>query len=369
MIVTDFVTFEARSVRQAMRPILAVVERRNTIPILSCARITIDNDGAKIIGTDLDMQITATVDVLEAKGKFSICLDARKLAEIATANGVGRMKIAPLDGKAEISIDDDAASYIMPTLPVDDFPDMAGKRGVLIERFGNGSLAALMNKVKWCISTEDTRYYLNGVAWQFKRDGRRFVATDGHKLAACRYSGDAGDQPDRIIPRKLVGIIAQHLKSADVSIYASPASHPRIDILSPGLTIRAKLIDGTFPDWSRVVPGDNKYAISLQRGEIMAAIDQATAIGSQRVRAVRFAPNDGRMFVEHKSAEYGAARVRTSVSWPEGAPDFGFNHQYFRIVAANCDNEIEVRMTNSAAPFTFHDSDETMTRVLMPMRV
>lgn len=367
---TDFVTVEARALRQAMKIILAVVERRNIVPILSCARLKYDDAGFRITGTDLDTEITASVDLIDGKHGLDICIDARKLAEIAAAAGVMPMKIERTGNGVTITLDSGAAIYTIPAFPSEDFPTVPGERGDLIEQFGNGSLAALMSKVKWCISTEETRYYLNGIAWQSNKNGRYFVATDGHRLAACRYDGETGDQPDRIIPRKLVGIITQHLKGANVKLHAVPATNmPRLDILAPGITIRSKLIDGTFPDWTRVVPSDHKHVFKFRCDEITTAMTQATAIGNERTKAVKFAPGEDKLVIEHSSAEFGKARVMTSAVWPEGADEFGFNSHYFRMVAANCESEMELRMTDRAAPFSFHDSDETMTRVLMPMRV
>lgn len=367
---TNFVTVEAREIRQAMRVVCAVVERRNTIPILSHVLLTHDANGLHITGTDLDIEIEATVGVIEGKGKWQIAVDAKRLANIAAVGGVMPMKIVPgEDNKAAITLDE-AASYLVNTLPADDFPIMQGERADVIETFSNGSLAALFNKVKWCISTEETRYYLNGIAWQFRKDGSRFVATDGHKLAACRYAtAPTATAVDMIIPRKLVGIITTHLKNADVKIFAIKDSVTRLDIVSPGISIRSKLIDGKFPDWSRVVPAKVEHSFKINRGEIITAVQQAIAIGSDRVRGIRFAPDKGRAVIEHKAVDFGSASIKTSVEWSKGMGAFGFNHSYFLTVASNCQGDFEIGGACPASPFVFKDSDETMTRVMMPMRV
>jgi len=363
---TNFVTVEARALKLALKPIISVVERRNTIPILSCALLTITNYAFTVTGTDLDISATVHVDVIEAGEPFSICIDARKLSDIAKASGVSPMRIERTETGVTITIDD-AAIYQMPTLPAADFPVISGDRGALIEGFGNGSFAALLAKVKWCISTEETRYYLNGVAWEAKKDGLYFTATDGYKIAACRYAGDVVERPSRIIPRKAVGVIIQHLKSADVQIYEHGSS---IEIVSPGMTLKTKLIDGTFPDWQqRVIPTEHKHAMKIQKGEVVTAINQATAILSERTRAISFAPKAGRLAIQTNCPEYGTASIPTSAAWADGAEKFGFNASYFQMMLANCHGEVELRMTDSSAPFSFHDGDETMIRVMMPMRV
>ena len=366
---SNFVTVEARDLRKAMKLALDIVEARNTIPILGYVRLRVGKNGFRVIATDLDIEAMIHVDTIDRSDALDICIDAKRLHEIAAAAGVMPMKITEGDGDATISLDDGAATYTIRTLPSVDFPSFDWKRTQEIEGFSNGQLAALLNKVKFCISTEETRYYLNGVAWQIGKTGRHFVSTDGHKLAACRYSkeGDEGGIT-RIIPRKTVGIITKHLAGKDVKIFATERASA-IDIASPGMMIRTKLIDGTFPDWARVVPHSKEFTLKLKRSEIVTAIVQATAIGSDRVRGVKFEGDKSGLVVEHHAVEFGKARVKTSVAWPDKAPSFGFNHQYFRLIAANCDDEIELDFNCAASPFVFRDADETMTRVLMPMRV
>lgn len=366
---SNFVIIEAREIKRAMKIVNAVVERRNTIPILSNVLLSHDADGLHITGTNLDIEIKATVSTIEGKGNWRVTVDAKRLADIAAAGGVMPMRIVPReDGTMSISLDD-VATYVAITLPAIDFPHVEAERSDMIEAFSNGSLAALFNKVKWCISTEETRYYLNGIAWQFRDDGARFIATDGHKLAACRYANaPTSTAPDMIIPRKLVNIITTHLKNADIKIFAVKGTATRIDITSPGITMRAKLIDGTFPDWSRVVPATVEHSFKINRGEIIAAVRQATAIGSGRIRGIKFAPDNGSVVLEHKAIDFGTARVKTSTNWPDGMSEFGFNHAYFLTIANNCHGDFEIGAVNPGTPFVFSDGDETMTRVMMPMR-
>lgn len=367
---TDFVTVEGRTLKQALKPVVAVIERRNTIPILGHVRLSLDKTGLRITGTDLDIEATANLDVIDGAGEWSTCLPANVLASIAAASGSMNVRIEPREYDATVSIDD-VATYDVHGLPAGDFPEFGYKRDKLIEAFTNGMLAATLSKVAWCISTEETRYYLNGVAWQSRPDGCRFVATDGHRMALCRYSAAEDEPSSRIIPRKTVGIIARYLAGKDVKIFATDKDTV-IDIVSPDVTFRTKLIDGTFPDVDRVIPRDDalKYDFVFRRDEIISAITQATAIGGDAGRAIRFMPDQGRVMIERQSPDFGRSAVKTSAAWPAGILDpFGFNARYFKEMAGSCQGDLTLRMMDGGAPFSITDEDETMLRVLMPMRV
>jgi DNA polymerase-3 subunit beta len=373
----NFVTVEGRALKQAMTIVRSVIERRNTIPILGFAKLTHNDAGLRITGTDLDMEIGADIDVIDgAGGEWSICLNAATLASIARV--AGRMNIRIELGeadKATITLGDKAAIYEVSTLPETDYPSLDGARGDLIETFTNGMLAATLGKVAWCVSTEEVRYYLNGVCWHMTADDRRFVATDGHRMAICQYAKEGAEPASRIIPRKTVAIIAEHFARQDVSVFALDNPN-RLDFTAPGLVLRTKLIDGSYPDYHRVVPaGDRQaFAFDMRREEMMTAIDHATALGGDRQTAVKFYNAGGVVAINRRAADFGTATVTTTAPWARDdynkvdAPTFGFNGRYLREVAGRCSGRIKLRMIDAGSPFSIHDDDETMTRVLMPMR-
>ncbi|MHB0785605.1 DNA polymerase III subunit beta [Bradyrhizobium sp. 5.13L] len=367
-----FVVVEGRALKQAMKIVAAIIERRNTIPILSHAKITHSDAGLRISGTDLDLEAHVDLDVIDGTGgEWSACINASVLAGIARVAGTMNVRIERADNdlKGTITLGDGAAFYEIETLSETDYPEIVGDRGPLIEAFTNGMFATMLDKVRWCVSTEEVRYYLNGVCWHITPKDRRFVATDGHRMAICQYAKEGGEETKRIIPRKTVRIITEHLAGKDVKLFAVEPG--KIDIVSPGVTIRAKLIDGTYPDYTRVLPNRHDFTFDLKRDEIVAAIDQATAIGGDRTTAIKFSNQDGRAVIERRSADFGSARVKTSTAWPAGKETpgaFAFNSRYLREVANACQGAITLRMVDHSSPFTIHDEDATMTRVLMPMR-
>ncbi|UPK31844.1 DNA polymerase III subunit beta [Bradyrhizobium sp. 186] len=370
-----FVVVEGRALKQAMKIVAAIIERRNTIPILGHAKITHSDAGLRITGTDLDLEAHVDLDVIDgAGGEWSACISASVLAGIARVAGTMNVRIERADNdlNATITLGDGAAFYEIETLPETDYPEIGGERGSMIEAFTNGMFAATLDKVRWCVSTEETRYYLNGVCWHVTAKDRRFVATDGHRMAICQYANEGGEASTRIIPRKTVRIVTDHLAGKDVKLFDAGAN--RIDIVAPGLSIRSKLIDGTYPDYARVLPGRHEFTFNLKRDEIVAAIDQATAIGGDRTTAIKFSNGNGRAVIERRSADFGSAKVKTSTAWPYKGQDdtvpapFAFNSRYLREVANACQGAITLRMVDQSSPFSIHDEDATMTRVLMPMR-
>lgn len=383
----EFVSVEAKVLAKAMKLANAIVEKRKTIPILNTVRLSYGPKGLTIEATDLDLQVSIDVDEIEGDGIWSICIPARDLANVATAAGVTPLKIEPVsivrqrdeerggpwrDRVANIAAGD--ATYQIQTQDPADWPEILGDRMQRIERFTNGQFVAMLKKVSFCISTEETRYYLNGICWSAVPEGKRFAATDGHRLALCRYDrNENGSTFSYIIPRKTIGVLSQFLDGADIEIFSvgkgNSIVETLLDIRAPGVSMRTKLIDGTYPDIDRVIPKDENHRLEVRRDEILTAIRQATAISGWRGPAIRLHGIDGRLNVETKNPDLGTAKVVTSATWPEGMAEIGVNSRYMREMVSNCQGEIKLGMTGAGAPLTLSDEDKDMTRVVMPMRV
>lgn len=380
-----FATIEAKALAKVLKIANAIVEPRVTIPILNAVRLTYSPKGMVIEATDLDLHAAIQIDEIEGEGAWSCCLPAKYLTDIASAAGVSPLRIEPIvevitgttaerrEFRAIITAGD--ASYTVQAFDPEDFPQIPGDRLQRIEKFTNGQLASALDKVSFCISTEETRYYLNGVNWSAKPEGMRLAATDGHRLALYRYSrNENGAEFSYIIPRKTVATLAQFVAGADIEIFSvgsgNHVSDTVLDFRAPGVELRAKLIDGTFPDIDRVIPKKFEHKLAAQREELLTAIRQATAIGGWRGQAIRLHGIGGRLNVEVKNPELGTAKVMTSVAWPEGASEFGVNSRYLSEMVKRCHGQITFNLEGGAGhPITLADEDKDMTRVVMPMRV
>lgn len=372
----QFVTIEAKALREAMKPIRFVIERRNTYPILSYVLLAFSGSELCLTGTDLDIRISTTMDVIDGQGSWSVAVDAATLSRIGAAHGTAAMRMEFVKGskdtpsQLQIAVGD--AEYAINTLDADGYPVMPGERGKKIESFTNGQLAQIFDKIRPAVSTEETRYYLSGIYWNVDGTRCRFVATDGHKLIGQDYGPPRKPEPGRIIPKKVVDLIRLHFKAADIDIF--PVDQSKIEVVSGAFTFRAKLIEGTFPDVDRVIPkmASNPHKLALNKAEIMQAF-RATAVMPSQMggygRALRFYPDGGRLHIGSRSPDLGTVSVSTQSEWPDEVPEFGLNSHYISDLILGCTGDVIFHLRDSSAPVRITDDDESMIRVLMPMRV
>jgi len=379
----NIVAVEGRVLHKALKPILSVVEKRVTYPVLSMVRLSVSGASLKLTGTDLDAEISHRLDVNEASGEWSICVDPKTLSKIARLAGPTLVRIwltakftdglkPDVTPEIVVSVDGDT-EYRLACLNADQFPDLFGNRGALIERFTNGRLVAMLKKLSRFISNEETRYYLNGVCWQMREDGRRLVATNGHQLGVCRHAeGGMDTRDDMIIPRKTVAMVNAHLAGLDVEIFSvtrDGKNIPALDLVAGPLTIRTKLIEGTYPDVDRVMPKDNQHRITANRQELLQAIECAAIMRQRYSTALRFYEEDGTMSISSNSPDLGTAKIRTRVAWPGGCSEFGLNATYIRDMVFDCEGEVTISAKDASGPLLVTDEDEEIIRVIMPMRV
>lgn len=372
---TSFVTVEGRTLKHAMQIVSAVIEPRNTIPILSHVRMVCDGRSLVVHGSDLDVFASARSDVMACQGKVDFCIDAGFLKRLAATAGVMPIRFEEDRGQAKIALGERDAVYSVNTLPSGEYPDANIEKGDLIETFTDGKLAGMLDKVRGMISTEETRYYLCGVSWQSFGGRRRLVATDGHRLAACSYQGGNAALPGYIIPRKTVGLIVSHLAGKDVQVWAGGEKGLALVFTSGDITIASKLIDATYPDVQRVIPDPTTIAwkFHLKRAEAIEALRRVDIVRDGQGRAVKLHEDAGQLAVSRTMSGFGSAAVKTSVAWPHvesAAPDsFGFNANYLMDFLMHGQGDPVLHMTDGHSPFMITDADESMTRVLMPMRV
>jgi DNA polymerase-3 subunit beta len=234
----------------------------------------------------------------------------------------------------------------------------------------------LFDKSKFAISTEETRYYLNGVYMHVSdSDGAqvlRCVATDGHRLARidAELPEGAGSMPGVIVPRKTVGELRKLLDDDDAQIAVS-VSETKVRFATPGITLTSKVIDGTFPDYTRVIPAGNTKRLEVDAAEFAQAVDRVATVSSERSRAVKLALDEDRLVLSVNAPDSGAAQEELAVAYPDEPLEIGFNAKYLLEIASQVDRENAVFMFNSAGDPTLmrEGTDESAVYVVMPMRV
>lgn len=361
---------------RSLAHVQSVVERRNTIPILSNILLGAQGSQLSLTATDLDIAIIeeAVADVQEPGGTT---VPAHTLYDIVRKLPDGsQVGLAFNAGDGRLTLTAGRSEFALACLPREDFPAMAD--GDLPNRFqiSAGELKRLIEKTRFAISTEETRYYLNGIYIHAKDvDGAnvmRAVATDGHRLARVEIpmpegaSGMAGI----IVPRKAVLEVEKLLEGADGTIDIA-LSETRIRFTFESIVITSKLIDGTFPDYERVIPDGNDKKLEVDGKSFAMAVDRVSTISSEKSRAIKLALDKDRLVLSANSPENGSATEEMSVSFSGGDMEIGFNSRYLLDIASQIEGkQAEFLLADAASPTIIRDaSDASALYVLMPMRV
>lgn len=368
-------TIERATLLKGLSHVQSVVERRNTIPILSNVLLEATAEGQlRMMATDLDLQINdsvaAAVDqpgstTVSAHTLFDIARKLPEGAQVQLTAAEGRMTIVA--GRARFSLG---------TLPRDDFPVIA--EGELPTQFELSVelLKQIIDKTRFAISTEETRYYLNGIFLHVAEDNGQPVlkaaATDGHRLARVTIERPNGAEgmPDVIVPRKCVGELRKLLDEVDGSVGVSlSGTKIRFDLGQAILT--SKLIDGTFPDYSRVIPTANDKILKLDPKAFMQGVDRVSTIATEKTRAVKMALDRDRITLSVTSPENGTASEEVPGEYTSLGFEIGFNSRYLLDILAQIDSDtVEVHLADAAAPTLIRENDKAPALyVLMPMRV
>ena len=370
------VSIERSALLKAMSQAQSVVERRNTIPIL--ANVLIEAEGGEISfrATDLDIEIVyKVVGMVERAGATTV--GAHTLHEIVRKLPDGAM-VELTDNVTSNRLDVVAgrSSFSLATLPREDFPIMANSEYACNFSAKSEILRRLFDKSKFAISTEETRYYLNGV-YMHSSDGTngkvlRCVATDGHRLARIdtKLPDGAETLPGVIVPRKTVGELRKLLDEDEIKIAVS-VSETKIRFATPEMILTSKVIDGSFPDYTRVIPQGNTRRLEVDAAEFAQAVDRVSTVSSERSRAVKLTLEDDRLVLSVNAPDSGAAEEELVVAYADERLEIGFNAKYLLEIAGQVDRENAVFMFNSSGDPTLmrEGNDESAVYVVMPMRV
>jgi len=369
-------TVEKSKIVHAIGQAARVVERRNTIPILSNVLLIADGDSLRMKTTDLDMEFSISIPANVSVGGQTT-VSALLLNDIVKKLGGTEINFE-LDKKQEnyMSVGSGRSKFNLYCLPAIDMPD------ITVGNFSNefeiksADLKKLIDRTQFAISTEETRYYLNGIFLHVATNERgedklRAVTTDGHRLALCDTTMPDGahGMPGVIIPRKTVGEFNNLLALGENA--KLEVSDSKIRLTIGVMVLTSKLIDGTFPDYQRVIPtGGNKVAI-FDTKLVSAASDRVSVVSSERGRAVKLTFADNQMRLEVNNPDSGRAEDCVDIQFDADEMDVGFNNRYLQDILGNITSKsARMTMSDAGSPtiFTDEEGDDTLY-VLMPMRV
>ena len=366
-------TIEKASLIKPLAHIQSIVERRNTVPVLSNVLIEAKGSTISMTATDMDMEVQELTGAKIKDGGVTT-VSAHMLYEIARKLPDGAEIDLSLSGD-RLTVKSGRSNFTLPTLAPDDFPKLHTNDFDTNFVLPAAVLTKMIDRTRFAMSTEETRYYLNGIFLHAaKSEGKavlRAVATDGHRLARFEVEIPKGakDMPGVILPRKMVGELRKLLDGAEDVEVALSTSLVRFSF--NGIILTSKLIDGTFPEYERVIPSGNDKHMEVDCKIFADAVDRVAIISTEKTRAVKLAVSKGNLQISATSAESGSAEEDIEVKYQDDEMKIGFNARYILDIAEQMTGKIvQFSLADATAPAILRDpSDVSALFVLMPMRV
>jgi DNA polymerase-3 subunit beta len=370
------ITIERSNLLKTLNHVHRVVERRNTIPILSNVLLRAEGANLEMKATDLDLEITESVPAqVDQAGATTV--PAHLLYDIVRKLSDGsEVLLATNPDGSTMTVASGRSKFSLQCLPESDFPDLTA--GIFSHSFKvkASDLKMLIDRTQFAISTEETRYYLNGIFFHtIENQGQlrlRSVATDGHRLARAEVEAPSGSEgmPGIIIPRKTVGELQKLIDMPDAIIQVE-LSDAKIRLRIGEVVMTSKLIDGTFPDYQRVIPSGNDKEMRVDCQTFAQAVDRVSTISSERGRAVKLALADGQMVLTVNNPDSGSATEELAVSYDSDPIEIGFNAKYLLDITAQLSGDDAIFLfADAGSPTLIRDTaGDDALYVLMPMRV
>ena len=362
----------------ALQHVHSVVERRNTIPILSNVLIEAKEDGVYLTATDMDIAVIEKIDLekSEVMQLGTITTSAQMLYDIVRKLPEN-IKVELLSEKNDrLGIKASSSSFALNCLPAEDFPSISQEEFKYSFSIDANDLIRLIDKTSFAMSLEETRYYLNGIYLHAVNDTEgdklRTVSTDGHRLSRVdmKIPEGANEIPGVIIPRKTIMEIRKLLEDHSDSINLS-LSENKIKLSFSNVILTSKLLDGTFPDYSRVIPEQNDKTVTISNQLLSEAVDRVSTVSTDKTRAIKVNISKNNLVVSATNPDKGSASESLEVIYDGEEVEIGFNSKYVLDVARQIKgNEIIIKLSDSVSPTLVYDKDDKgVLFVLMPMRV
>lgn len=367
---------ERATLLKTLSHVQSIVEKRNTIPVLSNVKIEALADGISFKATDMDTEITEIVDA-KISEQGATTAPAHMLYDIIRKLADGsEVELTFPDDKGQLTIASGKSKFSLSCIGVEDFPVISGDALPINFAMTVAELKGVIDRTKFAVSTEETRYYLNGVYMHAKNNGAtsvlRVVATDGHRLACVESPLPQGAENLNgvIIPRKTIGEIRKLLDDTNVENVAISMSDNKVRFSLEEVTLTSKLIDGTYPDYERVIPTENDKSLEIDVKSLAAAVDRVSVV-AERTRAIKMITGANHVSITTSSPELGSAQEEIEAVYSGEVLEIGYNFRYLLDILAEITGEtVKISFADASSPSVIHDtSDNSAVFVLMPMRV
>lgn len=351
--------------------VTGVVERRQTLPVLSNVLLVLENDQLSLTGTDLEVELVGRVAVEPGSSGGETTVPARKLMDICKSLPDGAMLKFDLE-EGRLVLRSGRSRFQLSTLPSTDFPNVEEGAGTLQISVPQLTLKRMLDSSSFAMAQQDVRYYLNGMLFEVSPSYLRVVATDGHRLAmhTSPMQMPSSELSQVIVPRKGVLELSRLLGEEASEVSVSLGSN-HIQVRTANFTFTSKLVDGKFPDYDRVLPKGGDKLIVAQRQELRAALSRTAILSNEKFRGIRLMLSTGELRILANNPEQEEAEEVVGVAYVGDSLEIGFNVSYLIDVLSVLDND-EVRIVlsdpNSSALIEAADSSDALY-VVMPMRL
>ena len=352
-----------------LQAVIGVVERRQTMPILSNVLIVVKGGQLAVTATDLEVELVADAEV-ESESDGEITVSGRKLLDICRALPEGSEVNVSLSGE-KLSVRAGRSKFNLVTLPAAEFPVVEDIKAGQTITVSQEALGRLMDKTHFSMAQQDVRYYLNGMLLETGGKQLRAVATDGHRLALCKaqIDGDELEEQQVIVPRKGVLELQRLMSGAgDLNIELG-ANHIRIQL--DGIRFTSKLIDGRFPEYDRVIPKESSNELKADRGEFKSALQRTAILSNEKYRGIRLVIRDSGVVLQAHNPEQEEAEEELAVEYSGEDIEIGFNVNYLLDALGAVEGDdvtLSVQDSNSSCLIRQPGNDDC-TFVVMPMRL
>ena len=355
-----------------LQTIAGVVERRQTLPVLSNILMSVNQNTLSMTATDLEVEMVAKVSVDQSESG-DVTVPARKIVDICKALPEGASIDLTYDAeKQRVSVKSGKSRFNLATLPVTDFPSVDEFSSQFTLQLPQSKLKRLIEKTSFAMAQQDVRYYLNGLLLEISNGKVRSVATDGHRLALCTYESEVtpADTLQLIVPRKGVSELVKLLDDSDelVEIHVG-TNHIKVSLADFNFT--SKLIDGRFPDYERVIPKNSDKHVVSDREIFRQALVRTSILSNEKYRGIRLRLSNGILQAQANNPEMEEAEEEIEVSYQGNDLEIGFNVSYL-LDALNVvtTSNISMNLGDSNSSCVINpDNDDSCTYVIMPMRL
>ena len=356
---------------EALQSVAGIVERRHTLPILANVLMKKTGDEIEFTTSDLEIQVRTQATLGGDEGNFSTTVGARKLIDILRSLPVDQV-VTLSAAQSKLTLTGGKSRFTLQTLPADDFP-LVNEAVDFGPAFSvpQKTLRTLINQVHFAMAVHDIRYYLNGILFVAEGKQLTLVATDGHRLglAQAQLETDIPKQ-EVILPRKTVLELQRLLKDEDTPIEMRFAGNQARFNFS-GMEFVTKLVEGKFPDYNRVIPKNHKNSVVLGRVPLLASLQRAAILTSEKFKGVRVNIEPGVLRIASSNAEQEEAKEELEIDYAGDCIEVGFNVTYLMDALANIVQDmvkIELQDGNASALITVPEQSG-FKYVVMPMRI